>query len=110
MDKNIYEDIKLAWAEYEYLCSVITSKVSDIISNDYETLCNECDKKDSLYIDISIQDATITITTKPVIFISTIKKIEKLIGIDGKVTRTNSKKNPYIKIVFDGINIDNIDQ
>lgn len=97
---NIYNNMEMAWAEYEYVCSMIKTHILELINNDFIVLKEEYGIKDEGYAEVEIKNATIVITVKPGILISTIKKIEDYLGIDGRVMISSAKKNAKMKIIF----------
>lgn len=99
-DPHIYTDMEMAWAEYEYVCSMIKTHILELINNDFVVLTEEHGIKDEGYAEVEIKNATIVITVKPGILISTIKKIEDYLGIDGRIMISGTKKNAKIKIIF----------
>lgn len=100
---NTYEDIKVAWAEYEYICFTIKNRILEIINNDFIVLTDDHGIKDECYADVEVHGATINIIVKPGILISTLNKIESFLGVDGKILISGSKKNAKIKIIFENI-------
>lgn len=100
---NTYEDIKVAWAEYEYICLTIKNKILEIINNDFIVLTDDHGIKDEGYADVEVYGATINIIVKPGILISTLNKIESFLGVDGKILISGSKKNAKMKIIFENI-------
>lgn len=110
MDKDIYNDMEIAWAEYEYVCSMIKTKILEIINNDFIILTEEHGIKDEGYAEIEIKNATVVITIKPGILISTIKKVEDFLGIDGRVMISGTKKNARMKIIFYNIKTEDLSE
>lgn len=80
MSKNIYEDFELAWAEYEYICTVVRSKIFEIIDEDPIVK-----REDDSYVDVKLEDAVIIILVKPGILTSTLRKIEVFLGLEGQI-------------------------
>lgn len=100
MEKNMYNDFEVAWAEYEYVCTSIKTKILDLIEEDYGKLIENYGIRDELYTEIDIKDNNIIITLKPGILVSTVKKIEDFLGVDGKIMIQGSKKNARIRLSF----------
>ena len=97
--KDYYDDLKTSWAEYEYVCSMIKTRILEIINN-YDT---------TGWAEVRIKDATITILVKPTISINVLNEIEYYLGIDGKVSAHTSKKNGGIEIIFEDFSIEDSD-
>lgn len=94
MEKNLYEDLELAWAEYEYICSIIKTRIRDILKEDEEIFMDN-------EISVDINDASIIISLKSCVSIYTISRIEAFLGVSGKVYSTGSKKHSKIKMIFE---------
>lgn len=110
MSQNVYADIEVAWAEYEYICSTIKTKIFEIINNDFVLLTDEYGVKDEGYVDVEVKNATVIVTLKPGILTSTIRKVEDFLGIEGKVMISGTKKNARIKLIFFNVNTENLDK
>ena len=110
MSQTVYADIETAWAEYEYICSPIKTKIFEIINNDFILLKNEYDVKEEGYVDVEVKNATVIVILKPGILTSTIKKVEDFLGIEGKIMISGTKKNARIKLVFFNVDTENLDK
>lgn len=94
MNKNLFSDMKVAWAEYEYICNHIQTKIRAIIedTNPYQ--------KDNKYINVTVGDCNVVVEVTD-ISLSCIKRIEDFLGVDAKVY--THKKTEVIKICFEDI-------
>lgn len=96
---DAYDEMEVAWAEYEYVCSMIKTKILEIINTDFVDLTAYGIKGEG-FAEVEIKNATIIVTVKPGILISTIDQIQKFLGIDGRVMISGTKKNAKMKIIF----------
>lgn len=95
VNKNIYADLELTWAEYEYVRQTIISKVYNIFKENEDSL-----------ISIDIIDASVIITAQSV-SIKTLKCLCDLLGFEGKIEAKGLKKSAATKIIFEKpINLD----
>lgn len=94
-NKNIYADLELTWAEYEYVRQTIMSKVYNIFKENEDSL-----------ISVDVIDASVVITAQSV-SIKTLKHLCDLLGFEGKIEAKGSKKSAATKIIFEKpVNLD----
>ena len=90
---SAYNDIKYAWAEYEFACIQVKNHILEIITKGKEV---------EGYIDVNIKDAGVYITLENIdLSISMLQEISLYLGIDGKVLSVGSKKHSRVKVVFE---------
>lgn len=93
-DKNLYGDLELAYAEYEYIRQVLKSKISNI-------LLKEISDSSQFFIDIT--DACIEITIEGTVSLSIIRELDRLLGIDGIIKSVGKKKSSKVRLIFEKV-------
>lgn len=102
---SLYFELETAWAEYEYICQVIKSRIVKILGEDVEYFEK---KGQDIHYDIDIVDKDIIITSNVGFRIRTVFKIDKILGAEGRILTTGKKKAQKVKLIYDMSHMEDI--